>query len=218
MYNYSSWSKSGCISLLVRRLPKLSAPFEKHWLGNLGNLGSNKEIQPKNLYYFLSIIIALPWINHNNSSNFPAGWFTLILSISYYNNHECVKSKYNVNPRIHTEISCQNFTPEDPDLWGPHEKWREIFTKQPVDKYKINKLTSVIFAYKAHHWALYHVWFQNKSELYEVKISTFIYRCASYGFSLLLRIKFVAALCHLLPQNIVDLHKSKNIIDKYASM
>ena len=30
-----------------------------------------------------------------------------------------------------------------------------------------NKLTSWISVYKAPHWAFYHVWFQNKSELYE---------------------------------------------------
>ena len=25
-----------------------------------------------------------------------------------------------------------------------------------------DKLSSVIFVYKAHHWALYHMWFRNK--------------------------------------------------------
>ena len=29
---------------LVPRFSKFPGPFEKHWLGNLGNLGSNKEI------------------------------------------------------------------------------------------------------------------------------------------------------------------------------
>ena len=29
-------------------------------------------------------------------------------------------------------------------------------------------LTYTIFMYKAHHWALYHMWFQNKSDLYEI--------------------------------------------------
>ena len=33
----------------------------------------------------------------------------------------------------------------------------------------IDKLTSVIFVYKAHHWAPYHMLFQNKSELYKKK-------------------------------------------------
>ena len=28
-------------------LTKLPGPFEKHWLDNLGNLGSNKDIQPE---------------------------------------------------------------------------------------------------------------------------------------------------------------------------
>ena len=37
----------GCISLLLPWLPKLPFPFEQHWLGNLGNLSSNKEIQPQ---------------------------------------------------------------------------------------------------------------------------------------------------------------------------
>ena len=32
----------GCISLLLTRLP---GAFELHWLGNIGSLGSNKEIQ-----------------------------------------------------------------------------------------------------------------------------------------------------------------------------
>ena len=30
-----------------------------------------------------------------------------------------------------------------------------------------NKLTSKISVYKASHWALYRMWFQNKSELYK---------------------------------------------------
>ena len=29
--------------------------------------------------------------------------------------------------------------------------------------------------YKAHHWALYHMWFQNKSELYDLSISNTIH-------------------------------------------
>ena len=37
----------GRISLLLPRLLKLPGPFEKHWLGKVGNLGSSKEIQPK---------------------------------------------------------------------------------------------------------------------------------------------------------------------------
>ena len=37
------------------------------------------------------------------------------------------------------------------------------FTKQPVDQHR---LTYTIYMDKAHHWALYHMWFQNKSELY----------------------------------------------------
>ena len=37
---------SDCISLLLPRLPKLSGPFEKHWLGNLGSLSSCRETQP----------------------------------------------------------------------------------------------------------------------------------------------------------------------------
>ena len=32
----------GCISLLLLRLLKLPRPSEEHWLGNFGNLGSNK--------------------------------------------------------------------------------------------------------------------------------------------------------------------------------
>ena len=32
----------GCISLLLPRLPKLPGLFEWHWLGNLGNLSTNK--------------------------------------------------------------------------------------------------------------------------------------------------------------------------------
>ena len=39
-----------------------------------------------------------------------------------------------------------------------------------------DKLTYVIFVYKALHWALYHVWFQNKSELYVLK---YMYVCYS---------------------------------------
>ena len=41
----------------------------------------------------------------------------------------------------------------------------ENFTKHPVDN--IEKLSSAIFVYKAHQWALYHIWFENKSELYK---------------------------------------------------
>ena len=36
----------GCISLLYPRLRKLPSPFDLHWLGVLGNLGSNNAIQP----------------------------------------------------------------------------------------------------------------------------------------------------------------------------
>ena len=36
----------GCTSLLRDRFPKLPSPFRQHCLGNLGNLGSNKELQP----------------------------------------------------------------------------------------------------------------------------------------------------------------------------
>ena len=37
------WVMSGCISLWVTRLPKLSGAFEYHWLGNLGNLAVIKK-------------------------------------------------------------------------------------------------------------------------------------------------------------------------------
>ena len=37
---------TGCISLLLPRLPKLPNPFEQFWLGNLSSAGSNKETQP----------------------------------------------------------------------------------------------------------------------------------------------------------------------------
>ena len=33
--------------MLYLLLPKLPTLFEKHWLGNLGNLGSNKETPPE---------------------------------------------------------------------------------------------------------------------------------------------------------------------------
>ena len=33
------------MSSLLSRLPMLADPFELHWLSNLFNLGSNKEIQ-----------------------------------------------------------------------------------------------------------------------------------------------------------------------------
>ena len=39
----------GYISLLLPRLSKLPGPFEEHWLGNLRNLGSSKEIQFESL-------------------------------------------------------------------------------------------------------------------------------------------------------------------------
>ena len=35
----------GCISFLLVRLSKLPSTFKEHWLGNLGNLDSSKEIQ-----------------------------------------------------------------------------------------------------------------------------------------------------------------------------
>ena len=37
----------GWISLLLPRSPKLPRPFEQHWLGNLSNLGSHKEVHHK---------------------------------------------------------------------------------------------------------------------------------------------------------------------------
>ena len=39
---YNLFVNSGCISLLVLRLPKLSDPFQMHRLGSWGNLDSNK--------------------------------------------------------------------------------------------------------------------------------------------------------------------------------
>ena len=42
---YSTGLK-GCVSLFLPRLPKLPGPFEKHWLGNIHSLGSNKDMQP----------------------------------------------------------------------------------------------------------------------------------------------------------------------------
>ena len=52
--------------------------------------------------------------------------------------------------------------------------FREVFTSlisTTLIKWKLHetnteRLTSVIFVHKAHHWTLYHMWFQNKSELY----------------------------------------------------
>ena len=38
---------SEAISLLLASLPKLPSPFEEHWLGNAGNLGSNRETQKR---------------------------------------------------------------------------------------------------------------------------------------------------------------------------
>ena len=42
---------SGCISLLLPRLRKLFCPFEKDWMGDLGNLSSSKEVQPHRTGY-----------------------------------------------------------------------------------------------------------------------------------------------------------------------
>ena len=36
---------------MLPSLPNLLGPFESHWLGYLGNLGSNEEIQPKKLFF-----------------------------------------------------------------------------------------------------------------------------------------------------------------------
>ena len=47
--------------------------------------------------------------------------------------------------------------------WRFLDEWREIFTKQS----HATKLISRISVYKAPHWALYQVWFQNESELYK---------------------------------------------------
>ena len=41
------------LSLLLPRLPKLPGPSEQQWLGTLGNLGSNKEIEPHFMPYFV---------------------------------------------------------------------------------------------------------------------------------------------------------------------
>ena len=38
---------------------------------------------------------------------------------------------------------------------------------ETVCKQNTDKITFVILVYKALHWALYHVWFQNRPELYE---------------------------------------------------
>ena len=43
---FAHLSYLGHISWLLVRLLKLPDPFESHWLGNLGNLASSKEVQP----------------------------------------------------------------------------------------------------------------------------------------------------------------------------
>ena len=35
--------------------------------------------------------------------------------------------------------------------------------------------------YKAHHWALYHMWFQNKSDLYDISLYILLYDGKSVG-------------------------------------
>ena len=45
MFHLTLFAQCGCISSLLPRLPKLPGPFEYYWLGNLG---SNKTMQPVN--------------------------------------------------------------------------------------------------------------------------------------------------------------------------
>ena len=49
---------------------------------------------------------------------------------------------------------------------GVFFNWRDIFTKQSV--INADKLTSEISVHKALHWRLYHIWFQNKIELFKI--------------------------------------------------
>ena len=46
MYISYSFQHGGWISLLLPRLTKLPGPLEEYWLGNLGIMGSNEQIQP----------------------------------------------------------------------------------------------------------------------------------------------------------------------------
>ena len=83
-------------------------------------------------------------------------------------------------------------------------EWREIFMKLSVGKCKVpssgaksswnspytntNKSTPRISVYKAPHWALYHMRFQNKSELYiclSISIYLSFYSYRHYILSLL---------------------------------
>ena len=60
-----SYIYQGHISLFLPRLPKFPSSFEQHWLGNLSNLGSNKEIQCAYnlLYRFLFSVFELVFHN-----------------------------------------------------------------------------------------------------------------------------------------------------------
>ena len=69
-------SFSGCIPLVLLRLPKLPGPFTYHWLGNLGSLGSNKEIHPQLMpstcnisHTFIVLLLSLCIASINQSIN-----------------------------------------------------------------------------------------------------------------------------------------------------
>ena len=58
-----------------------------------------------------------------------------------------------------TVFVCRLFS-EAFTFWRMKWKLHETACRQNIDK-----LTSVIIVYKAHHWVLYHMLLQNKSEL-----------------------------------------------------
>ena len=71
-----------------------------------------------------------------------------------------------VQELLYLQLSTDYFMKISLDSWGP-DQWSRIIMKQSDRQmWNADKLTSVISAHKALHWTLYHVWFQNKSELY----------------------------------------------------
>ena len=56
------------------------------------------------------------------------------------------------------------------DLMSSESWWAKWKLHETVCGQNIDKLTSVVFVRKAHYWALYHMLFQNKFELYKENV------------------------------------------------